>query len=935
MNLDPDRDRFSQLNQKINTLEQRLRSLEQHQRHGQESTLLAQQRALLGILLKILESPELESIFQLTVQDVRHLLGCDRAAIYRLNTEANNQEGCIIAEDVLPGYPSALQIQVEDCCFSVERGEYLRQHYQTGFVWAHHDIHNEEIDDCYRQTLDTFQVRANLVVPLLTADIFWGLLCIHQCSAPRIWQQPEIEFAQQIAVHLGIAIQHAQFVGQLQQQSALLGQSVEQALQREKAVTSIIDKIRRSLNLQTIFDTAVEEVRLLLQSDRAVIYRFNPDWSGQFVAESMAPGWNSLLTIQQTHPQINQNVSLCSLQDLAKAGGITDTYLQNIQGEGLSHGEMYRICSDIYQAGFPDCYIQTLELYQVKAYAIVALYQNQELWGLFAVYQNDSHRQWQPDEIQFLTQIANQLGVGIYQASLLERKSNFLAHMSHELRTPLNSILGFAQILNRDSTLSEQQHEYLRTIVRGGEHLLSLVSDVLEMSKIEAGQMTVNNTQFDLQVLLNNLHEMFQMKAHAQGLRLIFERDKQLPRYIETDESKLRQILINLLSNAIKFTESGHVTLRAQCLTPTKLTAEQRTGVWLVQTARAVPNPNTQPQTPLDPSSPDPGLETISNGLYLSFEIEDSGPGIAPEEQAKLFQPFVQTQVGINSQQGTGLGLVISKQFVELLGGQIFVESQTGHGSTFRFMIQVTAVSAAAQQALANPQQVIGLVVGTPTYRILVVDDRAESRQILVDLLRPIGFEVREATDGKVAYEQWQEWQPHLIWMDMRMPEMDGYAATRLIRSATIGQQPVIIALTATVMEKPQSLAFTAGCNDFVSKPFREDIIFDKLAQHLGLQYVYAQPDLAQNAKSASIPINSSRLGVDSLFHETVQAAIATMSPEWCAEMYRAALGAREQRLLDLIAALPNEQQSVRASLSDAVQALEFEAIAQIFASPT
>ncbi|NJO20416.1 MAG: PAS domain-containing protein, partial [Spirulinaceae cyanobacterium RM2_2_10] len=312
-------------------------------------------------------------------------------------------------------------------------------------------------------------------------------------------------------------------------------------------------------------------------------------------------------------------------------------------------------------------------------------------------------------------------------------KSEFLANMSHELRTPLNAILGFTQILNRDPAITPEQQSNLEIVIRSGEHLLDLINDVLEMSKIEAGILTLNTSDFDLLALLDSIAAMLQLRAESKGLQLQFDLDAQLPRYIRADQSKLRQVLINLLGNALKFTSEGHVMLTATATV-------------------AADNPSAQ----------------------LNFSIADTGPGIAAYEIPTLFDAFVQTEAGRNSQQGTGLGLPISRKFVQLMGGDITVESVVGQGTTFDFSVRVVCAEGAAGDRRQPTRKVLGLVPGQPTYRILAVDDKWENRQLLVKLLSPLGLEVREAADGQEAIALWESWEPHLIWMDMRMPVLDG-----------------------------------------------------------------------------------------------------------------------------------------------------------------
>ncbi|MCP4357227.1 MAG: transporter substrate-binding domain-containing protein [Chloroflexi bacterium] len=390
-------------------------------------------------------------------------------------------------------------------------------------------------------------------------------------------------------------------------------------------------------------------------------------------------------------------------------------------------------------------------------------------------------------------------------------KSAFLANMSHELRTPLNAILGFARLMMRDATMSSKSQKNLNIINDSGEHLLGLINDVLDMSKIEAGHVSLYNSKFDLQQLLNDLEAMLHMRAQRKGLHLVFDLAPNLPRHIEGDEKRLRQVLINLLNNGIKFTEQGTVSLRVSPL-PQLIEANGR------DTAR------------------------------LAFTISDTGVGIAPEEIGQVFAAFTQTKSGRQSGEGTGLGLPISRQFVRLMGGDIAVQSQEGQGATFTFDIQVRLAQAEEISEPEPAREVIGLADDQEVYRILVVDDVAENRAILQTLLQTIGFSVQEAADGQAALDTWKSWQPHLIWMDIRMPVMDGMTATRHIKQAEVNttSQTIVIALSSSVLDEERELVLAAGADDFVPKPFAEAEIFGKMATYLGVRYLYA--DLPQTA---------------------------------------------------------------------------------------
>jgi PAS domain S-box-containing protein len=406
-----------------------------------------------------------------------------------------------------------------------------------------------------------------------------------------------------------------------------------------------------------------------------------------------------------------------------------------------------------------------------------------------------------------------------------EAKSLFLANMSHELRTPLNAILGFVQILERDPGLGAPQREHLAVVSRSGEHLLGLINDVLSIAKIEAGEAELHATSFDLRRLLASLRDMFHFRAEARGLALAFELDDGLASHVVGDEVKLRQVLINLLGNAVKFTEKGGVALRAR-----------------------------------------------AEGDRVAFEVEDTGAGIAAADLPRLFDPFVQAAEGRRVAEGTGLGLSISQRFVRLMGGELAVRSAPGSGSRFAFSVQLPAASAA--QATPTAGRVIGMEAGQPEQRILVVDNSGDNRMLLSHLLRAIGFAVREAADGRAAVEIWRAWSPTFVWMDMRMPVMDGYAATRAIRaeeSERGGPRTVIVALTASAFEHDRASILAAGCDEIVAKPFREDRVLSTMALHLGLRWV------TEEASPASAAVGEA----------PAADRVATIAPEIRAELAR------------------------------------------------
>ncbi|GAB5491015.1 MAG: hypothetical protein Phog2KO_12300 [Phototrophicaceae bacterium] len=374
-----------------------------------------------------------------------------------------------------------------------------------------------------------------------------------------------------------------------------------------------------------------------------------------------------------------------------------------------------------------------------------------------------------------------------------QSKSIFLANMSHELRTPLNAIIGFTQILRQDRSLKAEQQEQISIISHSGEHLLELINDVLEMSRIEANQAKVNLSPLDLHQLINNLYPMMKLRAESKGLSFLSEYTSDIPQYISTDAQKLRQVLINLLGNALKFTESGGVALRVR-----------------------------------------------HDEQLIYFEVEDSGVGIEDEALPHLFDMFTQSNSGQKSLEGTGLGLPISQRFIELMGGTIELDSVLDKGTMIRFNIAYNPTNI-SELKTDDARYIVGLDNPPRTYRILIVDDKEYSLKLLVQLLDPIGFELQTASNGREAVTIVESWIPDLILMDIRMPEMDGFEATRYIRqSAKLPQQPIIIAVTASAFAHERQVILDNGCDDFVSKPFRMEVIFDVISKHLGVEYVYS-----------------------------------------------------------------------------------------------
>jgi two-component system sensor histidine kinase/response regulator len=455
-------------------------------------------------------------------------------------------------------------------------------------------------------------------------------------------------------------------------------------------------------------------------------------------------------------------------------------------------------------------------------------------------------------------------------------KSAFLAIMSHEIRTPLNAVLGYTQLMLRDPALARLAKDYLTIINRSGEHLLDLINDVLDMSKIEAGGMTANVEAFDVAQLVTDLAAMFTLRASSKGLRFDVVEAPDVDRTVAGDQGKIRQVLINLVGNAIKFTDAGHVKL--------EVTVGRR--------------PDGQ--------------------LWLSARVEDTGVGIGASEQGKLFQPFTQTQSGIRLQAGTGLGLAISAQYARLMGGQITVNSQAGTGTVCLFEIPVEPADAAAAMRVSLNRPVARLVPGSTPPSVLIVDDEPDNRGWLNGVLTAVGFDVREAENGEAAVREWNTWHPQLVLMDLRMPVMDGLEATRRIRKSSPATKTVIIALTASAMNEDRNSVIQAGADELIVKPCREADLLERIRVQLGLAYVYA--DQVQGIT----PID------DSLGPTDKSDGVDTLPVDWADDMRRAIFNGENDRVNDLIRHLPGRDAEFAQALQRLADRYEYDALTQL-----
>lgn len=454
-------------------------------------------------------------------------------------------------------------------------------------------------------------------------------------------------------------------------------------------------------------------------------------------------------------------------------------------------------------------------------------------------------------------------------------KSVFLANMSHELRTPMNAVLGFSQLLQKDRSLSPTQRENLNIINNSGRHLLELINDILDMAKIEAGRVKIEVNCFDLGVLLRDVIDMMHERAEAKGLELLFDQSSDFPRFVCVDESKLRQVLLNLISNAVKYSKQGRVRVRLNA-----------------------------------------NLESNSSQCELIFVIEDTGIGISEEDLPLIFDTFVQVG-GESEQKGTGLGLPITKEYIELMGGSITVTSELNQGSCFTVKLPAIRVSSEQVPAASSngTLNVISIEEGQPVYRVLIVEDQAENRLLLKNLLTSVGFDVYEAMNGQEGVEKFAQLQPSFIWMDRRMPVMDGIEATRQIRALPNGKKVKIVAVTASVFLEQRQEFLAAGVDDIVNKPYRDNEIFESMAKHLGVKFSYEmsdeQPDLSEQCAVVNLE-NLQKLPPKLL--RALQEAVSELDIERCNA---------------LIAEIEQIDSELATQLFERVHQLDFETLAQ------
>ena len=563
---------------------------------------------------------------------------------------------------------------------------------------------------------------------------------------------------------------------------------------REKLINAIALRIRESLDLQVCLQTTVDEIRQFLQTDRVLIYTFNPDGSGFVPVESVGNRWTSLL--KQT---------------------ITDPCLSNNYAEIFASGDP-RVVANIHQAQYSLEQLAFLKQLQIKAKLIVPIFQASSLWGLLMVHHCQAARAWQNSEVDLLQKLAIQVAIAVQQANLYNQaqqelaerkrmtaaleqardealaaaciKSEFLAVMSHEIRTPMNGVIGMTRLL-LETSLSPQQRRYAETIQFCTDSLLKLINDILDMSKIESDNLVLEVNPFSLQRCIDNVLNLFQTEADAKQISLHCQIASYIPSVVIGDNTRLRQILVNLIGNAVKFTDSGLVSISVSG-------AENRSEI-------------------------EPSYE-------LTFIVQDTGIGIEPDKIDRLFKLFSQVDSSISRQYGgTGLGLAISQRLCELMGGRIWVENNAEAGACFGFTVLVTAseksdipinLPSVEQPNKQNSSNHLKLAERLPL-SILVAEDNLVNQQLAQQWLKRMGYQATFVSNGQAVLTSLQQKTYDLILMDVQMPTMDGITATKQVCQQWGSQRPKIIAMTANALQGDRERCLEAGMDAYLSKPIK------------------------------------------------------------------------------------------------------------------
>jgi PAS domain S-box-containing protein len=788
---------------------ERMQAIEQLRRTADRDRLLRE------IALRIRSSLDLEQILNTTVGEVRQFLAADRVMVYRFEKiEAQSEDrwrGAVLAESVAPNWFSGLGLVVEDRAYIDE----MRELYRQGKVHVFNDLTRHELSQERAKYATLFQIKASIAVPILVSEQLFGVLVVHQCTGPREWQRFQIDLLEKLATQVAIAIQQANLYEEVQRLNAGLEQRNQELEMRVAERTAHLQATNQRLQIEITSRQRIQEA--LQESEER--YRSIVENASDFI--SVISLDSKYLYISPNYPramgyEIDEMIGrewrpLIHPEDLPKLTSFLESQLLE-SSDSFSTPE-YRFR---HKDGSWHWYVSAASCVKDSTGNVL---------HIVTISRDVSDRVQAEEELRkakVAAEVANQA------------KSEFLANMSHELRTPLNGILGYAQILKGDKNLTPHQQQGIEIIQQCGEHLLMLINDILDLTKIEARKMELYISEVRFPEFLNSIVEMFRIRAQQKGITFLYNQLSPLPGAVRGDEQKLRQVLINLLGNAVKFTEKGGVTFK-------------------VGYVSVVTSPSLPPVTKGEQTGGQITNNSQSTTHKLRFEVEDTGIGIAPEKLQEIFLPFHQVGEKRHVIGGTGLGLAISKRLTEMMGSSLEVKSVPGEGSIFSLELELPAVTDYHQTSEIEEGTIIG-IVGEPR-KVLVADDKWENRSVLVNLLTPLGFEVREAIDGQDCLRQAVEFKPDVVLMDLVMPVLDGFEATRQLRETNDLKDVVVIAASASAFDRDHRQSLAAGCNDFMAKPIRSRQLLEKLQLHLGLEWVY---ETQENSETSNVSLADS-----------------------------------------------------------------------------
>lgn len=902
----------------------------------EDSHILQSYYHLQTVILRLRSANSLLDLAQVLAQEIKAMTGFDRVMIYRFDAD---DHGFVVAEEKEAHLESYLGLHYPATDIPVPARNLFYRNWvrhipdvnstSVPLQPSYNPLTNTPLDlsacvlrgvsSYHTEYLQNMGVAASLTISLIDDKRLWGLIACHHYS-PRLIDYTTRKTCEFIGQFASVELLHQQDreLDQYRTQVKTIQDKLQQAFWREPNFIQ-----------QVLTHNASDLLGLVHASGIAIVL------DQQITLIGQTPPLEAVQNLLIWLSQLNQHefyLTNCLTQSYPPGKAFKDTASGILAISVVLHQTSYHLIwfrpeqiHTVHWAGNLQDTIAIDELGKMR----LCPRKSFELWKETV---RETSLPWQPAEIEAAKMMRNTLMLAVLEfsqaaleqaaerATIANRaKSQFLAKMSHELRTPLNAILGFTQVMNRSLSTPSEFQSHLNIINRSGEHLLALINDVLEMSRIEAGQLILAERHFNLHHLLQSIHDLFALKAAQKGLILAVEKAPDLSRYVCSDEGKLRQILINLISNAIKFTAQGSVTVRAWA-EASQQTKQQGCTCWQ--------------------------MSPPCRAFTLSFAVEDTGSGIDACNWESIFEAFMQTEQGRHAD-GTGLGLSISRQFARLMGGDITVQSTVNQGSIFTCWVVAHWPEMMDLVESERTSIVTELEPGQPAYRILVVEDILENRQLLTTLLEPIGFEVVAVENGKAAIAQWQTWHPHLILMDIGMPVMNGYEATRQIRlqeSLIIGEpsfvnyqkssvEPLkvstsdkgqgtngkpsktkIIALTAYAFETDRIASLEAGCDDYLTKPFTEVALFEMMARHLGVRYRYVDCSPPMSYASERRTLSREDLGL--------------MPWEWRVQVHEAALDLDDARIRQLITEIPQQERWLNEEMIYLVDNFQWEAIA-------